>query len=233
MIFSVKRIIMTINRTLLAHVWALVLLLTGYSCESSQPQPIKKSNTQPSMNQSQNTDTAIFAAGCFWCVEAVFQQLQGVDTVISGYIGGQTENPDYESVCTGKTGHAEACQIIYHPDQISFKELCEIFYVTHDPTTLNRQGADVGTQYRSGIFYLNDEQKIIAQSVKEELQKSAIYKNPVVTEITAATRFYPAEDYHQNYFNLNKDRNPYCQAVIVPKLKKFQDTFRQKLKTNL
>lgn len=177
-----------------------------------------------------NKDTAIFGAGCFWCVEAVFQQLVGVDTVISGYAGGSVKNPTYKEVCTGQTGHAEVCKIIYNPQLISYEELCQVFFQAHDPTQLNRQGGDEGTQYRSVVFYNNDYEKLIAQKVKHELDSSGILSNKVVTEITPLDVFYPAEDYHQNYFNLNKDLNPYCTYVIVPKLEKFKKTFHDKLK---
>lgn len=205
---------------------ALLVHLAATGCKSENPVNLSQKN----MNSKPQKDTAIFAGGCFWCVEAIFQQLTGVDTVISGYIGGTTFNPTYEEVCTGKTGHAEAIQIIYDPSLISFRELCEIFYVTHDPTTLNRQGADVGTQYRSGIFFLTPEQGKIATQVKQEVDASGTYPKPVVTEITQASAFYPAETYHQNYFNQNQNNNPYCQAVIVPKVQKFQKTFQNKLK---
>lgn len=175
-------------------------------------------------------DTAVFGAGCFWCVEAVFQQLQGVDTVISGYTGGSIKNPTYREVCSGLTGHAEVCQIIYHPAQISYRDLCQIFFQMHDPTQLNRQGNDEGTQYRSAIFYKTESERDTALSVKTELDASGILPSKVVTEISPLTIFYPAEDYHQNYYNLNKDRNPYCTYVIVPKLENFKKTFHDKLK---
>ncbi len=174
-------------------------------------------------------DTATFGAGCFWCVEAIFQDLSGVEKVISGYSGGTIKNPAYREVTTGRTGHAEVVQIIYDPQKISYHELLEIFWQTHDPTTLNRQGADVGTQYRSAIFYHNQEQKETAEYYKQELDRSGAFKAPVVTEITAFKDFYPAEDYHQNYYNLNKEA-PYCTYVIEPKLDKFKKVFKDKLK---
>lgn len=180
--------------------------------------------------QNSKSDTAIFGAGCFWCVEAVFQQLIGVDTVISGYAGGSIKNPTYREVCSGLTGHAEVCELIYHPDQISYRELCEVFFQMHDPTQLNRQGNDVGTQYRSAIFYKTDAERDTALAVKKELDDSGILPSKVVTEISPLQIFYPAEDYHQNYFNLNKESNPYCTYVIVPKLEKFKKTFHDKLK---
>ncbi len=175
-------------------------------------------------------ETATFGAGCFWCVEAVFQQLEGVQKVVSGYTGGNTVNPNYREVCTGTTGHAEVAQIEFDPNLISFGELLEVFWQTHDPTTLNRQGNDVGTQYRSAIYYHSDTQRIIAEESKTEMDKSGIWDNPIVTEVTAMGVFYPAEDYHQNYFQLNPTQ-PYCQFVIHPKMKKFTKDFKDKLKT--
>ncbi|MBZ4187948.1 peptide-methionine (S)-S-oxide reductase MsrA [Niabella beijingensis] len=179
---------------------------------------------------NQQTDTATFANGCFWCTEAIFQDVKGVSSVTSGYTDGQTKNPTYKDVCTGNTGHAEALQILYDPSVISFDELLEIFWKTHDPTTLNRQGADVGTQYRSGIYYHNAAQKEKAEHYKTELDKSGAFDNPIVTEIKPFTVFYPAEDYHQSYFNNNEDKNPYCTMVIRPKVDKFHKVFKDKLK---
>ncbi len=187
---------------------------------------------QDGSNKSMTTaglDTATFAAGCFWCVEAIFQNLKGVESVTSGYAGGNVKNPSYEEVCTGTTGHAEACQIAYDPKQVSYKELLEAFWKTHDPTTLNRQGNDVGTQYRSAIFYHNDEQKNLAEHYKAELDSSGAFDKPVVTEIVPYTNFYKAENYHQNYFNEHGNQ-PYCMIVIRPKLEKFKKAFKDKLK---
>lgn len=177
-----------------------------------------------------NLDTATFANGCFWCTEAIFQDVKGVESVKSGYTDGHTKKPTYKEVCTGETGHAEALQIVYDPAVVSFDELLEIFWKTHDPTTLNRQGADVGTQYRSGIYYHNDEQKEKAEHYKAELDKSGAFNNPIVTEIKPLTIFYPAEDYHQEYFNNNEGQNPYCTMVIRPKVDKFRKVFKDKLK---
>ncbi len=173
-------------------------------------------------------ELATFGAGCFWCVEAVFQQLKGVNSVVSGYSGGRLENPTYEQVCTGRTGHAEVCQIEYDPEQISYEELLEVFFNTHDPTTLNRQGNDIGTQYRSVIFYHNEEQREAAKKAKAELVKSGAWKNPIVTEIAPLEEFFKAEDYHQDYFRRNPNQR-YCQLVIRPKLDKFEKVFRLKL----
>lgn len=178
---------------------------------------------------SNSIDTAIFASGCFWCTEAIFQELNGVEKVESGYIGGKNPNPTYEEVCTGSTGHAEATRIYYNPEIINFKELLEVFWKTHDPTTLNRQGNDVGTQYRSGIFYLSEEQKDLAEEYKQKLEDAGIYENPIVTEITPASEFFVAENYHQNYYNQNGNQ-PYCSFVITPKVEKFKKVFEDKLK---
>ena len=174
-------------------------------------------------------EIATFGAGCFWCVEAVFQQLEGVQKVVSGYTGGNTVNPNYREVCAGTTGHAEVTQIAFDPNVISYEELLEVFWQTHDPTTLNRQGNDVGTQYRSAIYCHTETQQRIAQESKAKMDKSGIWDDPIVTEITAIDVFYPAEDYHQNYFLLNP-MQPYCQFVIHPKMKKFTKDFKDKLK---
>jgi len=174
-------------------------------------------------------DTATFGNGCFWCTEAIFQQLEGVVKVTSGYSGGHVANPTYEQVCEKNTGHAEALNIIYDKSKITFDELLEVFWQTHDPTTLNKQGNDVGPQYRSAIFYHNNDQKEKAEKYKEELDKSGSWNKPIVTEITPFKNFYPAEDYHQNYFKDNGGQ-PYCYYVIRPKLEKFQKVFKDKLK---
>lgn len=180
-----------------------------------------------SMNQ---LDTATFANGCFWCTEAIFQDVKGVEKVTSGYTDGHTSNPTYEEVCTGATGYAESLQIIYNPAVISYDELLEIFWKTHDPTTLNRQGNDIGTQYRSGIYYHNEEQKSKAEHYKAALDKSGAFDKSIVTEIKPFTVFYAAEDYHQDYFNNNENKNPYCTMVIRPKVDKFKKVFKDKLK---
>ncbi|MBS1680143.1 MAG: peptide-methionine (S)-S-oxide reductase MsrA [Bacteroidetes bacterium] len=173
--------------------------------------------------------TATFGAGCFWCTEAVFLNVNGVTKVVSGYSGGKVKKPTYKEVCTGLTGHAEVTQITYDPKVVSFEDLLEIFWNTHDPTTLNRQGADEGTQYRSVIFYADEEQHKIAEQYKAQLEASHVYKSPVVTEISPLTNFYPAEDYHQNYYALNPNQG-YCQYVIRPKVEKFKKHFANKLK---
>ena len=166
-----------------------------------------------------NLEKATFGAGCFWCVEAVFQRLEGVKDVVPGYCGGDKDNPTYKEICTGMTGHAEVAQITFDPATISFDELLNMFWQSHDPTTLNRQGNDVGTQYRSAIFYHNEEQRSAAERSKENLDNSKIFSNQIVTEITALDKFWPAEDYHNDYYNKNPI-HPYCRIVIKPKLDK-------------
>ncbi|MDN5273462.1 peptide-methionine (S)-S-oxide reductase MsrA [Chloroflexus sp. MS-CIW-1] len=173
-------------------------------------------------------ETATLAGGCFWCLEAVYDQVKGVKDVVSGYTGGHVANPTYERVCSGKTGHAEAVQITFDPEQISYRELLEIFFSIHDPTTLNRQGADVGTQYRSAIFYHSEEQRQIAEQLVRELTEQKVFRDPIVTEIVPATTFYPAEDYHQEYFVRNPYQ-PYCQFVVAPKVAKFQKLFAHRV----
>jgi peptide-methionine (S)-S-oxide reductase len=176
-----------------------------------------------------NLETATLAAGCFWCVEAVLDDLNGVVDVVSGYAGGHTENPTYRQVCDGTTGHAEVAQIKFDPSIISFKEVLQVFFAVHDPTTMNRQGNDVGTQYRSAIFYHDDEQKRIAEEVIKEVTAEGVYDDPIVTEVVPFEKFWPAEDYHQEYF-LNNPNQPYCQAVVAPKVAKFRKKFIDKLK---
>lgn len=174
-------------------------------------------------------DTATFGTGCFWCTEAIFQRLKGVEKVTSGYAGGTVLNPTYEEVCSGTTGYAESCQILFDPAVISYDELLKVFWETHDPTTLNRQGNDVGTQYRSVIFYHNEEQKEKAEKYKAALQKSGAWDKPIVTAVEPYTNFFSAERYHQNYYN-NNPRQMYCQYVIRPKLEKFEKVFKDMLK---
>lgn len=186
------------------------------------------SDTTSTTTSSGRRETATFAAGCFWCVEAVFQSVDGIISVISGYTGGTVENPTYEQVCSGSTGHAEACQITYDPARISYRELLEIFWQTHDPTTLNRQGQDTGTQYRSAVFYHTEEQKRLAEAYKKELTAAKIWDKPIVTEIAPLKKFYTAEAYHQDYYQKNSSQ-PYCRFVITPKLEKFRKVFEKKL----
>ena len=178
---------------------------------------------------AQQRETATLGAGCFWYVEAIFQDVRGVERVVSGYAGGSVMNPTYQQVCTGQTGHAEIAQITFDPDVISYSDILYIFWRTHDPTTLNRQGADVGTQYRSVIFYHTEEQKAIAEQSKRDTEAAKVWPKPIVTEIIPLTNFYPAEAYHQNYFRLNPNQ-PYCRAVIDPKVQKFRKTLQDKLR---
>jgi peptide-methionine (S)-S-oxide reductase len=188
-----------------------------------------KAQSQTKKVETTNVQTATFGAGCFWCTEAVFLNVKGVTKVVSGYTGGKVKNPTYREICTGMTGHAEVTQITFDPAVVSFEELLEVFWNTHDPTTLNRQGADEGTQYRSAVFYADENQKALAEAYKKQLEASHVYKNPIVTEITTLTTFYPAEDYHQNYYELNPNQG-YCQYVIRPKVDKFKKQFADKLK---
>jgi peptide-methionine (S)-S-oxide reductase len=175
------------------------------------------------------TQVATLAGGCFWCLEAVFNDLRGVTRVVSGYTGGQLRNPSYRQVCTGRTGHAEVVQIHFDPQAVSYKELLQVFFTIHDPTTLNRQGADVGTQYRSAIFYHSPEQAAVAQQVMQELTTERLWPDPIVTEVVPLQEFYPAEDYHQEYFAQNP-QEPYCRAVVAPKVAKFRKQYLTRLK---
>jgi peptide-methionine (S)-S-oxide reductase len=174
-------------------------------------------------------ETAVLGGGCFWCLEAVYQQMEGVESVESGYMGGQTPNPTYRDVCTGKSGYAEVVRVTFDPEVASFREILEVFFSIHDPTTPNRQGNDVGTQYRSAIFYNSEQQRSTAEQVIRELEAERIWKDPIVTELSAASRFYRAEDYHQDYFK-NNPRQPYCSYIVAPKVKKFREKFQTKLR---
>jgi peptide-methionine (S)-S-oxide reductase len=227
-----------------ASVAIAVLSKTPAAKTQTQPDPVAAerpaaANVTPSESgmeeptgEEERTDglqVATFGSGCFWCTEAVFQQLKGVKSVASGYSGGRVPNPTYRQVCTGTTGHAEVIQVTYDPAAVTYPELLEVFWKTHDPTTLNRQGADTGTQYRSVIFYHNAEQKQAAEQYKKKLDAAEVFPNPIVTEITAFSKFYPAEDYHQNYYNDNPEQG-YCRVIIGPKLDKLRAVFRDKLK---
>jgi peptide-methionine (S)-S-oxide reductase len=216
----------------------MLVAFAAVSCVGQPPEPTgatvndttTPSAADPTAQPQPETELATFGAGCFWCVEAVFQQLQGVISVASGYAGGEVENPTYQQVCTGTTGHAEVCQIRFDPQQISYDQLLEVFWKTHDPTTLNRQGNDVGTQYRSVIFYHDDQQRALAERRKRELDEAGIWPDPIVTEISPYQTMYPAEDYHQNYYRENPGQG-YCQFVIRPKVEKFRKVFGDQLKT--
>jgi peptide-methionine (S)-S-oxide reductase len=202
-------------------------LLLAVSCQAKDK--TMTAYTEPQQALQKGLETATFAGGCFWCTEAIFLELDGVTQVVSGYIGGKTANPTYKEVCSGETGHAEAIQITFDPKKVSYGELLEIFFATHDPTTLNRQGADVGTQYRSEVFYHNGAQKKLAEGYIDLLNEENTFGKKVVTKVTAAPKFYPAEAYHQNYYNQNKGQS-YCSYVITPKVEKVRARFKEKLK---
>jgi peptide-methionine (S)-S-oxide reductase len=212
---------------------ALAIFAALTSCGQSVTQQPNTMNTEAlpvtEVIVPEGKEIATFGAGCFWCVEAIFQSLKGVDKVESGYSGGAVKNPSYKEVCTGRTAHAEVVQITFDPSVISFAELLEVLFETHDPTTLNRQGADEGTQYRSAVFYHSEEQRRLAELAKKAGNESGNWSDPIVTEITAFTNFYPAEDYHQDYFAMNGEQ-PYCKMVVRPKVDKFKKKFQEKLK---
>lgn len=223
-----KPIPLKLKKVILKPIVTFMLLLVFSTCTGQAV----KNNKELKMEESNNgaeLQKATFGAGCFWCVEAVFQDLKGVSKVESGYSGGHVKNPSYKEVCNGTTGHAEVIQFYYDPKQISFDELLEVFWQTHDPTTLNRQGNDVGTQYRSVVFYHTENQKDIAEAYKKKLNDEKVFDNPIVTEISPFKEFYVAEDYHQNYFNENGNQ-PYCVFVVKPKVEKFKKVFKDKLK---
>ena len=233
---------------LTAFIVGLLLATSLLGCNQSSitvtsQEPESNSNPQPSDTQEpqeadvsqqkagKKMETATFGAGCFWCVESVFLQFKGVKSVKSGYMGGNVDNPTYKQVCNGTTGHAEVVQIEFDPSVISFDDLLQVFWKTHDPTTLNRQGNDIGTQYRSVVFFHSKEQERKALGYKKKLNEAGAFDDPIVTEITAASKFYVAEDYHQDYFNKNPS-NPYCRLFIPPKLEKLKKVFADKLKDN-
>ena len=212
---------------------AMAILSLSTCAQQNKEIPIMDTKSNPSssspLTSSSVFDTATFGAGCFWCVEAQFQMLDGVIKVESGFSGGSVKNPSYREVCAGSTGHAEVCNIIYDAKKVSYEELLYAFWQSHDPTQLNRQGNDMGTQYRSAIFYHNENQKQLALEYKKKLNDEKVYDNPVVTEVSPFTIFYKAEDYHQNYFNQNGEES-YCQFVVRPKVEKFRKVFKDKLK---
>ena len=209
---------------------SLVLSFIFSSCTAKEKPVVKEEFKEPvKVKVKEGMEVATFAGGCFWCTEAVFLEIKGVEKVVSGYIGGKTVNPTYKDICTGETGHAEAIQITFNPNEVAYEDLLEIFFGTHDPTTLNRQGADVGTQYRSEIFYHSEAQKTKAENYIQLLEKEKLYDKKIVTKVSSATVFYPAEDYHQNYYNQNSSQG-YCQMVIAPKLEKLRKYYKSKLK---
>ena len=209
---------------------SMVLSLIFSSCTAKEKPVVKEEFKEPvKVKVKEGMEVATFAGGCFWCTEAVFLEIKGVEKVVSGYIGGKTINPTYKEICTGETGHAEAIQITFNPNEVAYEDLLEVFFGTHDPTTLNRQGADVGTQYRSEIFYHSEAQKTKAENYIQLLEKEKLYDKKIVTKVSSATVFYPAEDYHQNYYNQNSSQG-YCQMVIAPKLEKLRKYYKSKLK---
>lgn len=209
---------------------SLVLSFVFSSCTAKEKPVVKEEFKEPiKVKVKEGMEVATFAGGCFWCTEAVFLEIKGVEKVVSGYIGGKTVNPTYKDICTGETGHAEAIQITFNPNEVAYEDLLEVFFGTHDPTTLNRQGADVGTQYRSAIFYHSEAQKTKAENYIQLLEKEKLYDKKIVTKVSSATVFYPAEDYHQNYYNQNSSQG-YCQMVIAPKLEKLRKYYKSKLK---
>lgn len=210
---------------MVALVTSVTILISGSLSAQSGVTPVSNDENSQSGNQA----VATLAGGCFWCTEAVFERMKGVQDVVSGYIGGHVPNPTYEQVCGKRTGHAEAVQIVFDPSETSYPELLEVFFKTHDPTTLNRQGADVGPQYRSAVFYHNDEQKQIAEQYIAQLNQSEAFSRPIVTKLEPATQFYVAEEYHQDYYRRNPTAG-YCQAVVRGKVEKFQQAFADKVK---
>lgn len=217
------------NTKINSMILGIITLFASVSCgQKTENQKISKKMNEEKVNMAE-METITFGAGCFWCVEAVFQQIEGVVKVESGYSNGTAKNPSYREVCTGNTGHAEVVQVTFDPKKVSFDTILEIFWKTHDPTTLNRQGADEGTQYRSAVFYANEAQKQAAESWKKKLNDEHVFPNPIITEITPLSNYSKAEDYHQDYYDLN-GHNPYCQVVIKPKMDKLQKTFKDKLK---
>ncbi len=205
-----------------------ILLATSLGCFNNSKLNLQTIQKSKIMDTSKR-DTALFGLGCFWCGDAIFKELKGVDTVISGYSGGVLKNPSYADICTGTTGHAEVIQIIYDPNVLAYKALLEVFWQVHDPTTLNRQGNDIGTQYRSAIFYYSESQRQEAEYYKNQLQSENVFAKPIVTEITKASTFYKAENYHQDYYANNNEQS-YCRYVVRPKLDKFKKAFQSKLK---
>lgn len=205
-----------------------VIIITSFVLISCNDFKAEKVTEQSKINNS-IMDTITLGAGCFWCVEAIFEEIKGVESVVSGYANGTVKNPAYKEVCTGRTGHAEVCQLIYDPEVVSLAKILEVFWMVHDPTTLNRQGADVGTQYRSGIYYHNNAQKEVATLILNKLNTDKVFDKAIVTEIEAIKSFYPAEEVHQDYF-ANNANQPYCRAVVSPKVEKFKKSFSEILK---
>jgi peptide-methionine (S)-S-oxide reductase len=225
---------MIMSRTSTIRLWGALLFaaLASVSCADAQNKPPSMNPIKPTpMESQQQREVAILAGGCFWCVEAVYELVEGVISVESGYIGGTVVNPTYKEVCEGTTGHAEACRVTFDPSVLSFADVLQVFFAAHDPTTLNRQGNDVGTQYRSAIFTLNAEQEETSRAYVKQLAASQTWADPIVTEITPAGTFYKAEDYHQNYYERN-GAQPYCAFVVRPKVEKFRKQFKDRLRND-
>jgi peptide-methionine (S)-S-oxide reductase len=225
---------MIMFRTSTIRLWSALLLaaLASVSCADAQNKPPSMNSIKSNpMESQQQREVAILAGGCFWCVEAVYELVEGVISVESGYIGGTVVNPTYKEVCEGTTGHAEACRVTFDPSVITFADVLQVFFAAHDPTTLNRQGNDVGTQYRSAIFTLNAEQEVTSRAYVKQLAASGTWADPIVTEITPAETFYKAEDYHQNYYERN-GAQPYCAFVVRPKVEKFRKQFKDRLRND-
>lgn len=211
-------------------IFAVLISLSAISCQPKERSlTVEKNNQNDMISEQKGYEIATVAGGCFWCTEALFLELKGVKKVVPGYIGGTVKNPTYEDVCSGTTGHAEAIEITFDPKEIAYEDILEVFFGTHDPTTLNRQGADVGTQYRSEVFYHSEEQRKAAENFINLLNTQDVFGKKVVTKVSKADVFYPAEDYHQNYYNRNKNQM-YCMAVITPKLEKLHKNYKSKLK---
>lgn len=215
---------------LLLLLFITTLVVVSCADANSKPPSMNLSQTN-SMDSTQQRDVAILAGGCFWCIEAVYELVDGVISVESGYIGGSVEDPSYKEVCDGTTGHAEACRITFDPSVISFADLLQVFFASHDPTTLNRQGNDVGTQYRSAIFTMNEQQAATSREYIKQLSASKTWADPIVTEVVPADLFYKAEDYHQNYYERNGSQ-PYCAFVVRPKVEKFRKQFKDRLRSD-
>jgi peptide-methionine (S)-S-oxide reductase len=225
-----RKMVWLIPATLLAGVWLVPGLHEGFTVPENFPVLTPEEIGTDAKPAAGATETATFGSGCFWCTEAVFLQMKGVKSVVSGYSGGAVPNPTYEAVCTGATGHAEVVQVTFDPAVVSYPELLEVFWRSHDPTTRNRQGNDVGTQYRSVVFYHSDRQRALGEKYKQRIDEAGVYAAPVVTEIEPFTVFYPAEGYHQNYYAENSGQ-PYCRVLIGPKLDKLRKVFRERVKT--
>lgn len=214
---------------LLVSILSFFIFMSCNQAQNSNSSYVSKTSKRNMKNMKSDFEMATFGGGCYWCIEVLFQRLEGVEKVESGFSGGQLKDPTYKEICTGKTGHAEVIQITFDTTKITFEEILKVFFTMHDPTTLNRQGNDVGTQYRSVIFYHNENQKTISEEIIKELNNVKAYSSPIVTQVVPFDKFYKAEDYHQNYYNENSDEG-YCRFVIQPKIEKFEKVFKDRLK---